>query len=77
MEQNVATKSDLKELRIELRSEIKELRNDLLSKRESGIDLGSKINYEFQLLELRLTLKLGAIGLIGLAIVEFLAKHRT
>lgn len=75
MEQNVATKSDLKELRIEVLSEMKELRNDLISKRERDINIGSKINYEFQLLELRLTLKLGAIGLVGLTIVEFLARR--
>lgn len=78
MDDTFATKSDLKEQVFMLRSDMKEMGNELRSEmKEMGTELRSEIQlvrHEMRELESRMTLKLGAIMLGGIALLQFLQK---
>lgn len=53
LEENMATKSDIQDLRIELRSEIQDVRNELKSDIQ---DVKSNANHRFDTLEMKMSL---------------------
>ncbi len=72
---NIATKQDLLELRNELRAEMQAQGNELRSELRSEIQAqGSDLYSKMQAMELRITLRMGALIVGGVALIIALDK---
>ncbi len=67
MNEDLATKSDLKDVRAELKSEIQSVRSELKA------DI-QELRYGMRQMESRLTIKLGGLMALGLSIMAILNK---
>lgn len=76
MDQHFATKSDIRELKSSIRSELNDMRAEIAdmnrSIRSEMRAFETNTNHRFEILESRMTLKLGGIMLAGIALLEYL-----